>query len=320
VDTPLLRAALQRYPEADADRDGVLTEAEARAYRAAHPDAMPAVPPAPVATATNVAYGPYPRNVLDFWKADSAKPTPLVVFIHGGGFQAGDKSNASAGDIARCLREGVSYAAINYRFRTTAALPDILRDIARAVQFLRSKAGEWNLDPARVAAYGGSAGAGSALWLAFHDDLADPASADPVLRQSTRLVAAAGMGAQATYDLSRWPEVLGMDPDLVYARVKAGHGDLFREQDLASQAPAAVALRRSVDMLGFLSADDPPVCLISGGADVVPGDIIHHPRHAKAVKKRCDELGVEAVLVVDDTPPAQRVSAIEFLLRRLKAK
>jgi len=128
------------------------------------------------------------------------------------------------------------------------------------------------------------------------------------------------LSTQATYDLSRWPEVLQMDPDLVLGRVMGAHGELFREQELESSAPAVVALRRSVDMLGYLTADDPPVCLITGGADVVPGDIIHHPRHAKAVKKRCDELGVEAVLVVDETPPAQRTSAIEFLLRHLKAE
>ncbi len=49
------------------------------------------------------------------------------------------------------------------------------------------KADDWNVDKTRVAAYGGSAGAGTSLWLAFHDDLADPKSADPVLRESSRL-------------------------------------------------------------------------------------------------------------------------------------
>jgi acetyl esterase/lipase len=59
-----------------------------------------------------------------------------------------------------------------------------MHDGARAVQYLRSRAKEWNLDPARVAATGGSAGAGISLWLAFHADLADPKSKDPVARQS----------------------------------------------------------------------------------------------------------------------------------------
>ena len=36
-------------------------------------------------------YGPHERNVLDLWKAKSDQPTPLVVFIHGGGFRGGSK-------------------------------------------------------------------------------------------------------------------------------------------------------------------------------------------------------------------------------------
>src|SRR5436305_5451452 len=71
---------------------------------------------------------------------------------------------------------------------------------ARAIQFLRSKAGEWNIDPKRIACTGGSAGAGISLWLAFHDDLADPQSADPVARQSTRLSCAMPTNMQCTYD------------------------------------------------------------------------------------------------------------------------
>jgi|GEM_PF-3033241 len=93
----------------------------------------------PLPTYSDVAYGPYERNVLDFWQAPSAAPTPLVVFIHGGGFVSGDKSSASAGDINYCLQHGVSFAAINYRLRSTTRLDTIMLDCARAIQFLRSQ-------------------------------------------------------------------------------------------------------------------------------------------------------------------------------------
>jgi hypothetical protein len=59
------------------------------------------------------------------------------------------------------------------------------------VQFLRMKAKEWNLDPKRFALSGNSAGAGISLWLAFHDDMADPTDKDPIARESTRLWCAA---------------------------------------------------------------------------------------------------------------------------------
>jgi acetyl esterase/lipase len=99
-----------------------------------------------------------------------------------------------------------------------------LEDAARAVQFLRSKAGEWNIDKSRVGATGGSAGACSSLWLALHDDMAKPDSSDPVARESTRLTCAAVSGAQTSLDpqqLRAWM------PNMRYG----GHAFGFRRPD-----------------------------------------------------------------------------------------
>ena len=86
-------------------------------------------------------------------------------------------------------------------FRPSLPFPAPMLDGARAIQFLRLKAKELGIDPARIAACGNSAGAGIALWAGFHDDLADPGSADPVLR-GNRLAwpAWALSGAQTSYD------------------------------------------------------------------------------------------------------------------------
>src|SRR5262249_26707054 len=64
----------------------------------------------PSPTHRNVHYGPHPRNVLDFWQAESRQPTPLLVCIHGGGFLAGDKSVAPQ-LLQECLQSGISVAA-----------------------------------------------------------------------------------------------------------------------------------------------------------------------------------------------------------------
>lgn len=101
------------------------------------------------------------------------KPAPLVIFLHGGGFRHGGKEQVSPQLIRKCLEAGISVASIHYRLTDTAPFPAPMHDGARAVQHLRHKAKEFNLDPTRIAATGGSAGAGIPLWLAFHEDLAD---------------------------------------------------------------------------------------------------------------------------------------------------
>jgi acetyl esterase/lipase len=132
---------------------------------------------------TSVKYGPFHATLV--WLVKSDKPTPVMVSIHGGGFSSGNKA-VSPDLLEECLKSGISVVASTYRLSGEVIAPAQFLDSARAIQFIRSKAKEWNLDPSRIAATGGSAGAGISLWLGFHDDLADPKSEDSVLRQSTR--------------------------------------------------------------------------------------------------------------------------------------
>src|SRR5437763_731064 len=209
----------------------------------------------------DLSYGPHANNKLDLWLAKSERPAPLIVFIHGGGFVGGDKSSANAEAIKQFLNAGVSFASINYRFRSEVPINAVLRDSARAIQFLRAKASELHLDKTRVAAFGGSAGAGTSLWLAFHEDLADPKADDPVLRESTRLVAAGSSAGQATYDILRWRDVLGSDEAMRFypeAPWPAFYGLTSLEE---VHGPPGKELRADVDMLGLITNDDPPVWL-----------------------------------------------------------
>jgi acetyl esterase/lipase len=335
-----LKKLIQRYPEADTDKDGVISMSEARAFmekRKGVAPEKPATTPTAVAPATpitafdtskpsmpDVKYGPHERNVLDFWLASSGKPTPVVVFIHGGGFTSGDKAKVR-GDkiIQQCLDAGVSFAAINYRYRTTAPIQDVLRDCARAIQFIRSQADEWNVDKTRIASYGGSAGAGTSLWLAFHDDLADPKSSDPVLRESSRLSCAGANSCQFSYDILKWKELFGEsgkkfqnndDPPSFYG--------LKSDQEL--RGPVGAKLRADCDMHGLISRDDPPVFLsttVRGGELEDRGHLLHHPKHAEAVQKRCMEIGVGVVAQIPalgiKPGPGQPADLKEFLFKHL---
>ena len=79
----------------------------------------------PKADVQNAKYGPHERNVLDLWKAESETPTPLVVYIHGGGFRGGDKRSVRPALLKLCLEAGISVAAINYRFSQHASRPSL---------------------------------------------------------------------------------------------------------------------------------------------------------------------------------------------------
>ena len=296
----------------DRDGDGFVTLAEARTAGNSGVGTAP--------THENVPYGRHERNVLDFWKAKAEGPAPVVVFIHGGGFVGGDKSQARrAPDVLKaCLDAGVHFAAINYRFRRHAPIQEILRDAGRAIQFLRFKAADWNVDRRRIAAYGGSAGAGTSLWLGSHDDLANPAAEDPVLRESSRLSAAGCLSTQATYDLTRWEAIVGpMRPQWLESPDEIPAFYHFRStKDL--ETPEGKRILADCDMLGLLSKDDAPVFVCNpqpGGEPNNRGHYLHHPNHALAIKKRCDEVGLECVL---ETQSRERLTA--FLFRHLAAR
>ena len=95
-------------------------------------------------TYANLSYGPHKMNVLDFWQAEGEGPRPLLVYIHGGGWTGGDKK-ANPKTVKSYLDKGISYAAINYRLTGEAPLPAPVHDAARAIQFIRWKASEWNI-------------------------------------------------------------------------------------------------------------------------------------------------------------------------------
>lgn len=73
-----------------------------------------------------------------------------------------------------------------------------------ALQHLRSNANTYDIDKSRIGAHGHSAGGGTSLWLAFHNDIHNPTSTDPVLQESTRLTVVGARAVQATYNPSRW--------------------------------------------------------------------------------------------------------------------
>jgi acetyl esterase/lipase len=269
-------------------------------------------------TQLNVKYGEHERQVLDFYPAKSEKPTPVVFYIHGGGWRGGDKKTNPKAFLDR----GISVVAINYRYVQNAAEdgtnPPVkapLSDATRALQFVRSKAAEWNLDKTKIGATGGSAGACSSLWLAFHDDLADPQSPDPIARESTRLTCAAVNGAQVSLDPK---ELRAWMPNYGYGAHAFG---LRNFQELYDNREKVLPWIKEYSPIEHVSSDDPEIALFYGGEVPVVGASPKDPTHSgiMGVKlaERLREANVNVVLVHPGVEKPEFKNSTEFLIHRL---
>ena len=211
-------------------------------------------------TQSNVPYGRHEKQMLDFYQAKTAQKAPLLFFIHGGGWMTGDKANPDF--LAKCLENGISVVSINYRFIPDASAEKIeppvkacLDDAARALQFVRGKAGEWRINPKRIGGCGGSAGGFTALWLAFHPDMADPASADPIARQSTRLCCVLAFVPQTTLDPQQMKKWI---PNIQYGPHAFGLGSM---EEFLVKRESLMPWIEKFSPYALASADAPPVLL-----------------------------------------------------------
>jgi acetyl esterase/lipase len=274
----------------------------------------------PASDHADVRYGPHERNVLDVWIARSSTPTPLAIYYHGGGFRAGDKRTLNPELLEMLRASGISVAAANYRLSNVAPYPAQMLDCARALQFLRFHAGRYNIDSARVGAFGGSAGAGISQWLGYHDDLADPSNSDPVLRQSTRLAAVAPFNAQSSYD-PRFIQKL-MNTNQIHPALVSLFG-MISPSDVDN--PKFYPLFEDSSPINHLTADDPPILVyFSQRNDPLPENSpgeqhIHHPKFGFALKEKADRLGVACTLILrEDHPQGFPVDRfVEFFRTRL---
>lgn len=294
-------------------------------------DRADATPP----TLSEIRYGTHFRQTLDLWLAKSEKPSPLVIYFHGGGWAAEDKSNIHQHlDVERFLKAGISVAAVNYRLLQEASAAGVklpiewpLGDCARAVQFLRQRAPEWRLDSTRFAGTGVSAGGIASLWLAFHDDMADSASADAVARQSTRLFTVAAVAPPTSLDPRQMREWI---PNSEFGGhpfgflPKASRRESF-EPFLAARDSLLPQIER-YSPYALASADDPAIFLeyAAQEAPPVPGTVQRDPSHSAIfgikLQERLRTLGVQCELHYPGGPTTPHADAEEYLLEKLRAR
>jgi acetyl esterase/lipase len=113
----------------------------------------------PARRAVDLAYGTDPAQRLDVYgPPPGAALRPVVVFVHGGRWQSGDKSEYRF--IARTLNDAGAVAVLpNYRLYPAVRMHAAVHDVGLAVAYVQAHAREWGGDPARVVVMGHSAGA-----------------------------------------------------------------------------------------------------------------------------------------------------------------
>jgi acetyl esterase/lipase len=299
---------LKKYPQADLNEDGKLTEAEATKFReatkgSAKTDKRARKKAVIKPTFANVSYGDHERNVFDLWipQANSnGLRFPILIYFHGGGFIAGDKS---AFDPKPYLDAGIACASANYRFvdgkENLSEVP--LKDSARVLQTIRNRAVEFGIDSGRVALSGSSAGAVISMWIAFSDDLAQPDSEDPVSHESTRVSCIMPINGPTNLMPSWIIENIG--------GARSVHSSYVKLYGVPAEKPMTPEVEEKIKAMSawnLVSEDDPPTMMIYSGAlneslplpaETSSGKIIHHPYFGKALKEKLDESGVENELL-----------------------
>lgn len=234
-------------------------------------------------THRDVAYdNEHAAQCLDVYLAESNKPTPAMIYIHGGGWRAGSKKNIPAW-LRTFVADGqLSVVSVEYRFTDVATHPAQVNDCLRAIQFVRQNAEQWNIDAKRLGVTGGSAGGHLSAYVALHDDAADAKSDDPVRHHSSRVACAVSFAGPTD-----WTLLSTIDHGHPAYRQLIGHEPGTPAAELSAK------MVKDVSPVSFVSKDDPPIMQVHGDKDViVPIE------HAHNLHKQLEKIGVESELVV----------------------
>jgi arylformamidase len=117
---------------------------------------------------SDIKYGDQERHVLDVYAAPHSKKLPVVFWIHGGGWQAGDKSDVKLKPKI-FVEKGFVFVSTNYRLLPNVDMGTIIHDIAKSMHWVHEHIAEYGGDPKRILVGGHSAGAQLAALICTDD-------------------------------------------------------------------------------------------------------------------------------------------------------
>jgi acetyl esterase/lipase len=205
-----------------------------------------------------------PAQQLDIYLPDEGDgPFPIILHIHGGGFAIGDKRDMHLTPLLQGLRRGYAVVSVNYRLSGEAIFPAGLQDIKAAIRWLRAHAGQYRLDGARIAAWGGSSGGYYAAMVGLTanvPELDDPSLGHPDYPCSV----------QAVVDWFGPTDFLKMDEQLAengLGPCDHSEADSPESRFLGAKITAIPERVRMASPLTYVHPDIPPILIQHGRRD-----------------------------------------------------
>jgi acetyl esterase/lipase len=203
-------------------------------------------------------------QALDIYLPNSGTgPFPVIVAIHGGAFMMGDKADGQLTPMLAGLDRGYAVVSINYRLSSEATFPAQVNDAKAAIRYIRANAAKYNLDPNRIAAWGGSAGGYLAAMLGTSGGASD-------LEDMSQGNADQSSAVQAVVDWFGPLSFLDMDPQFTASGTgPANHNEASspESQLLGAALPEVPELVTTADPTTYITADDPPFLIQHGTND-----------------------------------------------------
>lgn len=250
----------------------------------------------------DITYGDHELQKLDFYKPTvcSDQKVPLAVYIHGGGFTAGDKKGLSTRNpmLIMFSQLGFATASLNYRLVPEVKMPVPIEDCKLAIRYLRAHADELGFDSDRIALWGSSAGGHLVNILCTADD-------DDGLEGEGYLEYSSGVSAVAGWFGSN--DLTTMFDQIDEHRATLKMERLFGKSSLTECYDQAY----SVSPIAYVSEDDPPLLILHGDLD----DVVPYAQATQMAKAMYDANASCALIRVDNAKhgfrPAKKDIPIE---------
>ncbi len=179
-----------------------------------------------------------------YFPKNTTEPTPLVIYIHGGGWIKGDKtSRVGMTDVPALLEAGFTVASLNYRLGPEYQFPVMLQDVKCAIRSFRANADQYNIDPNKIGLWGESAGGHLSSMIGLTDESAG-FDVGQYLDQSSRVNVVIVLSA---------PTDLTTDFSPAFIEVKS---NAFGDYDMVKASP-----------ITYITFDDPPFLILQGDKD-----------------------------------------------------